>query len=404
MSLDRPIWNDGQGVATPDLQRSCTDVGAVDDRVFEAILTPGITQKKIAPLIEEAAGINPHLLAIPSPTAGAVRMQPAELVAGAPGGTALAQQQVSLAANVQAPIDSALIAANSSGVTRYDLVYATLNRSVVATGTRKIKSAVDGSLSSQNVNLADAPAVTLGIVQGFLTGATPPTLAQIAAALPADTNPSSSTFGSFNFAVAVVTVANGYASAGTIFQNANGGTTYLSQAWFGGFLQSSRVRLARYGSLVDKASGTLGQATTPIGGGRFCNVSRMFVPVIVTATSQTITLDDVIDWRQRIVKIWAIRCATTGANTAGRAWENPNAIPTAGGSGSVQLQTGPFFTMGTAQAYGQVFGQDATPYWQFRVNTGNVLQALYQTQALASGTAASDVWWFDIDYTDQLIF
>ena len=33
MSQERPIWNDGQGLATPDLQRPCNDVGAADDRV-----------------------------------------------------------------------------------------------------------------------------------------------------------------------------------------------------------------------------------------------------------------------------------------------------------------------------------------------------------------------------------
>lgn len=401
MSTTRPIWNDGQGLTTPDLQRPCDTVGGADDRAHEVLLTPGTVQKKVLPLSEESLTLNPRLLAIPSSAGltpaginGAVRVMPFSFIAG----TAANTQQISLTGNTFAAIDTTAIGSNSSGSIRYDLVYATLTRQVTVSASRRIKSASDGSVSSQTINLADAPTITLNINVGFLTGATAPTNAQILAALPADTTTS------FSVALTFVTVANGYSSGTTLFQSSSGGTTYLTQCWPGGYIQSSRVRLARYGSLVDKNAGTTGQATTPIGGSRFINMNRLLVPVTVTAISQTIQLDDVIDWRQRILTIKAVRCTTTNTNVAGRAWENPNALPTASGGGTVQIICGPFFTMGTAQAYAQVFGQDATPYWNFRVNTSNVLQALYMTQPLASGSAASDVWWMDIEYTDQFIF
>lgn len=317
MSQPRPIWNDGQGLSTPDLQRGEDLVGAVDDRVYEVMFTPGPVQKRIIPLSEESSTVNPHLLAVPSAVGltpagvnGAVRLMPSELIAGSPSSV----QQISLSASLYAPLDTAAITSNSSGGNRYDLIYATVNRAVSTTGTRKIKSATDGTLSSQTVNLADAPAVTLGVNVGFLTGATPPTAAQIAAATPADTAPSSSTFGSFNFPIAYVTVANGYTSGTVLFQDSSGGTTFITQCWNGGFVKGTRVRQARvggvfYGTANEKFSTsvlTKGTRYAERWGSTSGSVFLMFKLLTSTPTiaSSSILIDDTIDWRQRLVWGW----------------------------------------------------------------------------------------------------
>lgn len=316
MSQERAIWNDGQGLATPDLQRPANDAGAADDRVYEVLVTPGAVQKKILPLSEESATVNPRLLAIPSAVGltpagvnGAIRLMPCALVAGSAAST----QQISLEATLYAPLDTAAIGSNSSGSTRYDLVYATINRAVTTTGTRKIKSATDGTLSSQTVNLADNAATTLSVNAGFLTGGTPPTQAQINAALPADTAPSSSTFGSFNFPIAYVSVFNGYASGAVIGSNPT--FSALTQCWPGGAIAQNRVRGARpmsiyYGAAAEKVSSVLSNNVALAE--RWSGNGNQFFShfKILSTTGATINagvvLDNSIDWRNRIVYgFWA---------------------------------------------------------------------------------------------------
>lgn len=325
MSAERAIWNDGQGLATPDLQRGCNDAGAADDRAHEVYLTPGAVQKKVMPLLDETATQIPQYLAIPSAAGltpagvnGAVRLLACELVAGSPSNT----QAIALAGNLQAPLDTVAITSNSSGSTRYDLIYATLNRAVTVSGTRKIKSATDGSLSSQTVNLADAPTITLGVNVGFLTGATPPTTAQINAATPADTAPSSSTFGSFNFPIAYVTVANGYSSGTVLFQNSSGGSTYLTQCWAGGFIRRHRVESYRAATLIGSgiAEAPKSVAVTTRTGAAISIKSPVYVlPATKLVGTDNLStwpvLDNSIDWRYRIISA-TVTYLTSAASSA----------------------------------------------------------------------------------------
>lgn len=356
MSLTRAIWNDGQGLATPDLQRPCDVAGSADDRVLDVLATPNLVQKGLVPL---GSAANPRLLAIPSTNAlspagvnGAVRLMPCELVAGSPSDV----QTVALAANLKSPLDTPAIASNTSGSTRYDLVYATVNRAVSVTGTRKIKSATDGSLSSQSINLADAAAVALSVNQGFLTGATPPTNAQILAATPADTAPSSSTFGSFNFPVGYVTVANGYASGTTLFQDSSGGSTYITQCWQGAYVHHQRVRGPRpasiyYGSANERASTSV-LANGFQGGERWGGGLAQFfahfkvLPTTGTTVGTGFVVDNTIDWRHRFV--WGFY-AYLGSATVLPVEGNAN--PLAAGTQGV---------VNTNQAYNQGVLQ---PFW-----------------------------------------
>jgi hypothetical protein len=313
MSLIRPIWNDGQGLATPDLQRGGDAAGAADDHVYETVFTPGAVQKRVTPLLEETATVNPRLLTIPSTPSlspaganGAVRVQPCQLIAGSP----TSQQQIALAATSYTGLDSALITSNGSGSIRYDLIYATVYRAVSVSGTRKIKSATDGTLSSQSIALADVAAVTLGTNVGFLTGATAPTLSQINAALPADTAPSSATFGSFSFPLCFVTVANGYSSGTVLAQNSAGGSTYITQAWSGGAMQGHRVRGPRpasiyYGVASEKptsalTTGVQGAERWGSDGARFFAHFKV-LPASSNAIATAAVVDNSIDWRRRFI-------------------------------------------------------------------------------------------------------
>lgn len=400
MSLLRGIWNDGQAINTPEQQRPIDVSAAADDRVFELLFTPGANQKKVIPLIEESLTIIPRLLVLPGVTNGTVKVQPCQLIAG----DATNAQAVDLSANLQTALQSALVGANSSGSTRIDLLYATVSRSVPAaigsppagsayagiglasTGTgaqqsRSIKDVSSGSVSTQTINIYDVPTVALTILAGTPGGGAP--------SLPADSA------SAFNFSLATLTIATGYTSGAAITQS------LITPLWTGGYVPSGRVRLIRHGSLVDKAPGTTGKATTPLSD-RWPSVNRMVIPVVVTATSQTITLDDSIDWRQRIITIRAMRPFSDGTNTAMKALENTGHIPGV----NVNVTFGPAVTTGLAGSSGQIIGSDGTPYWQFKMGSGGgtALVAVYQTQVLLSGTAASDVWWFDIDYTDQFVF
>lgn len=355
MSTTRPIWNDGQGLATPDLQRGEDVAGSADDRVHEVVFTPGSVQKRILPLTEESTSTgvngftgNTRIIAVPSTSSltpaganGAVRLLPCQLMAGTPS----ASQQISLAGTNYGVLDTTAITSNASGSTRYDLIYATLNRSVTVTGTRKIKSATDGSLSSPTINLADAPAITLSINPGFLTGATAPTTAQINAAVPADTAPSSSTAGVFNFAIGYVTVANGYTSGTTLAQTA------ITQAWAGGWVQPHRIQQLRpfptfyTGAATEKPGGT--PLTDRWGSQLSYFVHLKLVTATPTSAGATILLDSTIDWRHRLIwgyffylgsaTIYPLETTATTGNVAldavvqtGRNWGKLTAMFTTG--------------------------------------------------------------------------
>jgi len=262
-----------------------------------------------------------------------------------------------------------------------------LTRGVTVTGSRKIKSVVDSSVSAQTVNLADAPNVTLQIIQG-VSGTTP------LASLPADTATA------YNFGLAMVTVTNGYTSGSAISAGVSaGGTTFISQLWSGGFIQPSRYRSLRMGSLVNKAPGTTGKPTMPLSD-RWCASYRLVCPVKITGTNQVVTLDDSINWSSRMLGIRAFRAGAL-TNTAVVGLEYPASYPN--GINGVSFYIPTWFAVGAATV-SDLVAQGGNGYWTFSLGAASSLVATYGTQALASGTGVSDQWWFDIDYTDRMIF
>lgn len=386
MSSSNRVFNVGASARASDFQKASDISSAADDRAMEILVTPGAAQKKIVPLSEESLTVAPRLLIVGQDTDGTlangkVRVRPAHFVAGVLSDP----NAIGLAGKLDALLDSAVFGNNISGSTRTDLLYATLSYGAAITASVRQKPTAGGAPVSTTLTVENDITLTLGIVAG-VSSTTP------AASLPADSGSGKTAV--YNFALAAVSIANGF-SGGAVNQAA------ITALWNGGYVPSNRVRLIRHGSLVDKAGGTTGKATTPLSD-RWPSINRMVIPVVVTATSQTITLDDSIDWRQRIITIRAMRPFTDGTNTAMKALENPAHIPGV----NVNVTFGPAVTTGLAGSSGQIIGSDGTPYWQFKMGSGGgtALVAVYQTQVLLSGTAASDVWWFDIDYTDQFVF
>jgi hypothetical protein len=289
LSGKRNIPNDGQALTTPDVQRIGDGAAAMDDRVYENLLTPpALGAKTITPIGLESPTYNPRLACVPGVANGTVQLQPCLMQVGSPS-IAL---NVCLAKTLQAALATALFGANASGVTRYDLVYATVQRTVDLTGPRVIKSPTDGSESSPTVNLEDAPAVTLTILPN-VGNVTP------LATMPADNNGGANgeAFGSFNFPIALVALPNGYASAGAITQ------AMITQMWTGGWIHAHRMRGSRIPSLFSGAAAE--KPSTPLTD-RWGTVARAVFPVkLLAATGNTIVggvvLDNSIDWRKRLI-------------------------------------------------------------------------------------------------------
>lgn len=295
MSGPRNIPNDGQALTTPDFQRVGDGAAAADDRAYEVLLTPRSLQKRVLPLQQETASVFPRILVVPSGTSGKLSVAPALFVAGSPS-NALG---VALAAAVKSAMDSGLLAANSSGSTRYDLLYATVQRTVDLTASRVIKSTSDGSEGSQTVNVQDSPTVTLGIIQNVASDN--PT-----ASLPADSNGglNGEAFGSYNFALAMIAVPNGYALNGAA------SAAWITQLWNGGFVPSGRVHgmkaMSIYTSaLNEKPLGSLPTLERWGSDQRFFGHLRLFNTTPTLPISNALVLDNSIDWRQRVIFIFA---------------------------------------------------------------------------------------------------
>jgi hypothetical protein len=102
-------------------------------------------------------------------------MLPARLFAG---GVSL-PHHLNLSHTQEGPVDTVPFGSNSTTSSRFDLVYATLNRFVSATGSRKVKDVQSGQVSTQVLNLETRTQAVLSIIPGV-------SLASAAAATPAD--------------------------------------------------------------------------------------------------------------------------------------------------------------------------------------------------------------------------
>jgi len=201
MSGTRAICNDGQEFTTTDIQAISDAAGRADDLALAALLDVPASAKRILPFASP--------LVIPS-TAGKAKVQPCLICVGTSTLGVFALSGLITGGGT----DSPTFAANSSGSTRIDRLYATLTRTP-ATASRRIKSVTDGGRTTQTVNVYDSVTPTLHVAAGTPGGAAP--------ALPADTATS------FNVSIALVTLLDGWATSEIL--NAVSGNGSIAQAW-----------------------------------------------------------------------------------------------------------------------------------------------------------------------------
>lgn len=231
MSGVRKNYNDGEALNTIDFNLTTQAQAAADDRAFAALFADASNSKRVWPLADtDYDGAN---LVVTGSTIGTLSLLPCTLIAG----NSTNPRAVELSATLESALQSDLVAANSSGSTRVDLIYATIQRTSPSTlasaptgtayagkngvdlrsypsaiASRTVKSPTSGSVTTQTITVVQIPTITLNILQGTPGGGAP--------SLPADTAPTGAvTDGIYNFSLATLSVANGYTSGGSINQS-----------------------------------------------------------------------------------------------------------------------------------------------------------------------------------------
>lgn len=289
MAQTKENWTVGEAVRKSSLQRMSDAAGTADDRALEILATPGSTLKKILPLSEESATLNPRILVAGKDTDatianGVVRVRPAHFIAGA------SANAIGLSAKLAANLDSPAFGNNSSGATRYDLLYASISYGTATAESVRQKPLSGGDPISVNINTQLAPLVTLNVVAGVASG-------NPLASLPADAG------GVYNFGLAMVALANAFAG-GAINQAS------ITPLWGSGYVSRHRLRGIRlmslyYGSASEKPSSTL---TTQISGAERWGAEQVFFGHLKllsstpdVANNAGTIIDNTIDWRHRML-------------------------------------------------------------------------------------------------------
>jgi hypothetical protein len=288
MSGQRKIPNVGENFTFNEVQRIANVAAAGDDRALEILATPGSTQKKIMPLLEETATLNPRLLVVGHDTDagapnGSVRLRPAHFVAGVANGP----YDVGLGAKQKANLDSPQFAANSAGVPRTDLLYATISYGATTTVTKRQKPPTGGAPLAQPLIVAADPAVTLSIIPGV--AASNPLVS-----LPADPAVDAIFGGTYNFALAAVSIPAGYVAGSPINQAS------ITPLWNGGWIPPHRVRGLRVpnwggANPPERPSSQMSE--------RFSSYIEFIIPwkLLPNTPQSGVVVDTSIDWRHRMV-------------------------------------------------------------------------------------------------------
>lgn len=376
MSSTKRIANVGQSVRADDFSGAANAAAAADDRALEILCTPGSVQKKIEPLSEETAALNPRLLVVGKDTDaaianGVVRLRPCYLAAGVSGDP----NKIGLAAKRGTNLDSAVFGNNSSGSTRFDLLYATISYGTLTQETVRQKPLTGGAPVSTLLTTQADMLVTLSIVPAVASG-------NPLASLPADAVDGSS----YNFGLAMVSVANGFSSA-AINQSS------ITPLWSGGWVQGHRVR--GYRPMSNYVNGGTEKSTTAsLMSERNGSFQRFFLDfrskTSFPTASPGVVLDNSIDWRTRLLLVQALYY--TGALFA----------VTAAGGGILQLPTTSWIFTGPGNAGTTFAVWNSGQIINLNVDTSGVLRAWRAGTAPADGTNGDFVA-LVIDVLDQFV-
>ncbi len=380
----------GQEVQKADLELLGTESAFADDRVvWELVrMLPGSAtpQKLIIPYgVSGWASSSTKALVGPSGADGKVIIQPFR---GLVGSTVLAATNPlealhsihsGYALGATTLSQTKTLAANSSGSTRWDLVYATVTPEVDGPGaTRYKKDPTTLVVSSSSVATYTTCTVVINVVTG--TPAAPP----LYPALPADGG------GAYNIPLAFVRVPNGFGAASTVargdvfevapcaLQSTATGVKNMQPA-DGQFSSTGAVESNQDGNNLALRPGAYLPATMVGSESRIIAIQRGFAPL---SHIDGDVIDASIDWRNRLFR-WTIQ-ARSGSTSAAALVTDRNVTGTAFcGSAALSTQGTHFYAGG-----GQSFVDDNAATIAYGTSNGT---ACYVTSAQVSQLTASSL-------------
>lgn len=367
MSGTRSVWTDGQAVTTPDLQRSADAAAVADDLVFSALLPApggGGVGKRILSLSsgDEPGGWS-QVLVNPG-SGGTLSVYAALYEVGLLVGS---EYSIALAARAPTGIQTvATIAANSTGFSRTDLLYAVVQRSATPGASRKVKTVTSAVITSTLV-VETNPTVTFVIATGTTSA-------------PADST------SAWNFPLATITVPTGYVEGTTIL------SSQIAQIWTRAFVPASAVRSV-FGATFGAGLPGILQPVAPEPSWKcFGAASEYVVPFrhIANGAGAVILADRLaIWWKNRIVRFMMVRAVAHSGE-----YPAPGAVTLPGSSvsdGSGWVYTGT--TNGTLW----------TSANGFVLAINNNYLTLSKPAGAAPSDAAGDHWLLIVETMDQFL-
>jgi hypothetical protein len=295
--MEEKTWSDGEAVTTTELNRAAQGAHAGDE-VLQGLIdlrgnAPG-SAKRILPLLHESYSLGATatsrgqvarlvMFSVNSAT-GKVTVKPAVYIVDTIVDT-VTGPVAALVAHQTAALDSPQIAANASGVTRYDTIYAAVQYVVSATGARKVKDAA--GVSTQVISLAKKPGVSILISQG--AGGVP-------GAVPADGG------GIYYFALGVIAVANTYALGGALSETV-APTCVLTQSWARTRIRAEDVQGFRVPVWNTFGTDITGEVIPQHARGLY----RSQRAIVLAAAAGNAIVDSEIDYRGRMLRIQAFQ-------------------------------------------------------------------------------------------------
>ena len=315
MSGTRQIWNAGAAIVDEDLQRAADAAARADDLAIAALISPNDTpttalinpMRLIMPSARLGVGgtpIIPEQILVPGTggAAGKLKLFPVTFLAYDVAAGAIDtidnQGVIELSVRMLDAMLTALLPSNASGgVTTY-FVYATISRAVDVVGARKVKNLVDGSDTTQTVNLADDPAVTLTVLGAGST----------IASMPADSATA------WNIALAEIDIPNPFTAGVTPITQ-----SMIRQLWRrAGIGPHAQHRVM---TSTPAGVGVLVYSTPYVAGAKHLrHTSKTTKRFLVHINGDTgagphSVLDDTIDYRQRIARLSILRGPDEGGGT-----------------------------------------------------------------------------------------
>lgn len=304
MSRLRTIWNVGQALDEIDLGNLYSNMRP-DGEIMQSLMQLKETGDVLIPLAKETATAPSHMMVRPSSTAGAVDCDPFVSFNVQNHGS-VATNPVAYNGRSTARITSPKIASNASGSLRRDLVYVKLQFVVTSTNhkAKLITGQIDLAQTSETI--ADVGAASLGVLQNAFDE----TVNALHLAGLQNTD------AAIYIPVAAVYVQNGY-TLGTALNPEPSGGTFIRPVW-------PRMNVAKEVGLHYTAASIFTDAiaqtpTTPIRNGRWrmdrtlLVVAKQTVDPFFPGFGTTFTIDSKIDWNNRLIRGWLMRCARAGS-------------------------------------------------------------------------------------------